>query len=216
MAACPWRVISAEAGIFPGWYFLNVLSGLCISSVCSWSWFVLPIRICNASYHAHHFTLSPSWESSVPQQNWLETAPHASFPEEFNQFSRKGWKPKATNKRSFILVKGALNISAAFLLFSSFYFFFPSSSSLYVKGEDEFCLCQTLDAVKSRQVSRKVFSGVCEIRVFYIMVKNIFVSDCWQSDQSYHFAIFHCPIFLPSFFFPLHEYIVAQKFYSLF
>lgn len=126
VAACPWQVISAEAGIFPGWEFLNVLSGLCILDVFSWSWFILPIYMCNASYHTHHFSLSsPSWESSVPQQNWLETSPHASFPEEFNQLSRKDWKPKATNKLSFILIKGTLNVSAAFLLFPSFYIFAP-------------------------------------------------------------------------------------------
>lgn len=76
-----------------------------------------------------------------------------------------------------------------------------------MKGEDEICLCQTLDAVKNRHVSSKMF-GVCAIRGFYIRVKNIFMSNCWQSGQSYHFAIFCSPIFL--FFFSLHEYCCLE------
>lgn len=35
--------------------------------------------------------------------------------------------------------------------------------------------------------------GVCVMRAFYIIVKNIFMSNCWQSDQSYHSAIFQSP-----------------------
>lgn len=53
--------------------------------------------------------------------------------------------------------------------------------------------------------------GVCAIRGFYIRVKNIFMSNCWQSDQSYHFAIFCSPISLFFFFFlSLHEYCCLE------
>lgn len=39
-------------------------------------------------------------------------------------------------------------------------FYFPSSlSTLYKKGEDEICLCQTLDVVKNNHIPTKMFGG---------------------------------------------------------
>lgn len=73
-----------------------------------------------------------------------------------------------------------------FFFFFLLFIFFPSSFSLDVKSKDEMCHCQTPNAVKNRRASSKMFCCI---------VKNIFMSGCGQSDQSYHFAIFYSLFF---------------------
>lgn len=50
------------------------------------------------------------------------------------------------------VLQGYSQASCCFSPFFLPFTFFSSSSSLYVKGEDEICLCQTLDAVKNRHL----------------------------------------------------------------